>query len=409
MGSKRLNYGWVFAFVGAAAMGIQAIVINTFGIFLVPLTEQFDWGRGMLSGAYSMCILAIGVSGIFSGRLTDRYGSRPLVFIGGILIASGLLLMSRVDSLWQIYLLWGLLMGVGASCCNTPILSSIPRWFKERRGLVLGIATAGMGVGGVVFPLVAQTIISSDGWRQSLFVLGLVGIGIIPLAYFLRPNPVQVEPEDYRQDVIKSASPSEPVGSGTSFKGAVRSRRFWLLAPIYAGFLFCMQLVLVHIVSYAVDGGISEMAAASIMSVIAISTIFGNLSVGFIADRTGGRIALSACVGLVLLSLIWLLFAGEIWTFYLFAVIFGVAVGGTNPLASMVTAELFGLKSLGLIFGSVMLVGTIGGSLGATLAGVIFDLTESYQLAFLIGIAIAVIATIFSMALFRYKVRPAKA
>jgi MFS family permease len=146
------------------------------------------------------------------------------------------------------------------------------------------------------------------------------------------------------------------------------------------------------------------MVAASIASVIAVSTIIGNLSIGFISDKIGGRLAFSACLVLAALALIWLLFAREIWGFYLFAVVFGLAVGGTNPLATMITAELFGLKYLGIVLGTVMLIGTVGGALGAPLAGVIFDVTESYSLAFSICIALCVLAVILSVILLRYRV-----
>jgi MFS family permease len=165
-----------------------------------------------------------------------------------------------------------------------------------------------------------------------------------------------------------------------------------------------MQIIYVHIVPYAEDVGIVPMAAASIASVIAVSTVIGNLSVGFISDKIGGRLAFSACLVLALLALVWLLFAEEIWEFYLFAVVFGLAVGGTNPLATMVSAELFGLKYLGIVLGSVLCIGAIGGALGAPLAGVIFDITESYNLAFSICIILCVLAIILSVVLLRYRV-----
>lgn len=401
---KRLNYVWVPIIAAAAVFGVQAISLNAFGVFMVPLTEQFGWGRGALSGAFSMCIFLIGSMGIITGGLGDKYGPRPLVAVGGLLVGSGLLVMSRVESLWQVYLGWGFFLGLGCSCFVTPIMSAIPRWFEEKKGLVLGIATAGMGVGGIFFPILAQWIISSDGWRQSALILGLISFIAFPLAYFLKKGPGKTESKVYGVTPTAPYQPSAAANDGLSFKQAIKSGRFWFFAPIHTCFLFSMQAILAHIVAYAVDTGAEPMAAASIVSIIAASTIVGNLSMGFISDKTGGKPAFIACFILTMMALVWLLFTREIWMFYFFAVLFGLGVGGTNPLVTVVAAELFGLKSLGVIIGSAMLIGTIGGALGATLTGSIFDLSGSYILAFSICLVLSALAVIFSLILLRYKV-----
>jgi MFS family permease len=389
---------------------MQGIPMQTFGVFVVPLTEQFDWGRGALSGASSVAFLLLGFLGILTGILSDKFGPRVLVTLAGLLLGAGLLLMSLVNSLWQVYLIWGFFMGVGCSCFLTPLLSTVPRWFHEKRGMALGIATAGMGVGGMIFPLLAQWFISSYDWRRSFFILGLIAfIIVIPLARFLKQSPQQMGLKPYGEHRTIRDGQSPALTSGLSLNQAIRTSRFWIFTPIHACFLFSMQIIYVHIVPYAEDIGIVPMAAASIVSVIAVSTIIGNLSMGFISDRIGGRLAFSACLVLAALALIWLLFVREIWGFYLFAVVFGLAVGGTNPLATMVTAELFGLKYLGIVLGTVMLIGTVGGASGAPLAGVIFDITEGYSLAFSICIILCVMAIILSVILLRYKVELSEA
>ncbi len=402
---RRLHYAWIIAFISAAILIMQGISMQTFGVFVVPLTTQFDWGRGALSGASSMAFLLLGFLGILTGRLSDNYGPRALVTLAGLLVGAGLLLMSLIGSLWQVYLIWGFFMGVGSSCYLTPLLSTVPRWFEEKRGMALGIATAGMGLGGVIFPPLAQWLISSYDWQRAFLVLGLITfIFILPLAQFLKKSPQQVGLKSYGENGTMKDGQSPALTRGLSLKQAIRTSRFWVFAPIHACFLFSMQAIFIHIVPYAEDVGIVPIVAASIMSVIAGSTVIGNLSLGFISDKIGGRVAFSLCLALAVLALVWLLFAEETWMFYLFAVVFGLAVGGTNPLATMVTAELFGLKSLGVILGTVLLIGTVGGALGAPLAGIIFDMTESYSLAFSICIALCVMAIILSVVLLRYKV-----
>ena len=406
---KHIYYGWVIIFTTAAIFGIQAIPGNTFGVFLVPLTTHFDWGRGALSGASSMSSIVGGFLGILTGRLSDKYGPRALVALSGLLVGIGLLLMSRISSLWQVYLIWGFFVGVGSSCFFTPIVSTIPRWFEKKRGMALGIVTAGAGLGGAIFPPLAQWLISSYGWRQPFFLLGLIVFIVIPLAQLLKQSPEKTRVKGYEENGTIPHKQSVASTSGFSFKQAIKANRFWVFAPIHVCFLFSMQVIFVHIVPYAVDIGTLPMAAASILSIIAGSSVIGNLSMGFISDKIGGKIAFSACLAVATLSLIWLLFARETWMFYLFAVVFGLASGGTSPLVTVVAVELFGLKSLGVILGGVMLIATIGGSLGAPLAGIIFDKTESYGLAFSICVILSVLAIIFSVMLLRYKAEGSKA
>jgi MFS family permease len=402
---RRLHYAWIIAVISAAILVMQGILLQTFGVFVVPLTEQFNWGRGALSGAPSVAFLLMGFLGIFTGILSDKYGPRALVTLAGLLVGAGLLLMSLVNSLWQVYLVWGLFIGVGSSCYLTPLMSTVPKWFEEKRGMALGIAAAGMGVGGIIFPLLAQWFISSYDWRRSFFILGLIAfIIVIPVARLLKQSPQQMGLRPYGADRTIKDGQSPALTSGLSISQAIRTGRFWIFTPIHACFLFSMQIIYVHIVPYAEDMGIVPMAAASVASVIGVSTIIGNLFMGFIADKIGSRLAFSLCLVLAVLALAWLLFAEEIWGFYLFALVFGLAVGGTNALATMVTAELFGLKYLGLLLGIVMLAGTVGGALGAPLAGVIFDITKGYSLAFSICIILCVMAIILSVILLKCKV-----
>jgi MFS family permease len=401
---KHLRYGWVMVIIGVCVLAATSVVLYSFGIFLRPLAMEFDCDRGALSGAFSMSLLLIGFLGIPSGRLSDKYGPRILVTLGGLILGIGLLLMSRISSLWQIYLTWGLFVGIGASCCHVPILSTIPRWFGRRRGIAIGISVAGIGLGGMISPPLAQWFISSYGWRQALLLLSLITfIIIIPLAQFMRHSPQGIRLKPYGENGTTEDKQSLATISGLSFRRAIKIGRFWGFGLILFCCGFCEAVILVHFAPYAVDIGILPIVAATILSIIAANSVIGRISIGFISDRVGGRLTLSACLITMILALIWLLFAEEIWMFYLFALIFGLAYGGIMSLATIVTAELFGLKFLGVIFGSVMLLYTVGGALGAPLAGSIFDITGGYSLALLICMILSILAFIFSLNLLRYK------
>ena len=397
---KHLHYGWVMVVIAVCVLIAYATIIYTFGIFLRPLTMEFNWDRGALSGAYSLMFLLMGFLSIFGGRLSDKYGPRPLVTISGLFMGVGLLLMSQVNSLWQVYLIWGVLFGTAAGICYVPVTSTIPRWFVKRRGVALGITVTGFGLGSAILPPLAQWLISSCGWRQAFIILGLIPfIIVIPLAQFMKHSPQRIGLRPYGEDEQSLTS----TAGEFSFKQVIRTGRFWLFGLILFCFMFCLQVIMVHIVPYAVDIGISAMVAASILSIISGTGVMGRFSIGFISDRIGARPALTACLVMVTLALIWLLSAKEIWTFYAFAVVFGPVYGGMISLQTLVSVELFGLGSLGIILGTFFFLAQIGGAVGPPLAGSIFDVTGGYSLALLICVIIGALATILSLILLKAK------
>ena len=387
--------------MSACIMAVHALVFYTFGIFLVPLTAEFNWDRGALSGAFSMAILLAGLFSILSGRLSDKYGPRVLVTVGGLSVGVGFLLMSQINSLWQAYLIWGLFMGIGSSCCFIPITSTIPRWFAKKRGIAIGITVAGFGLGGIISPPLAQWLISAFGWQQAFFILGLITfIMVIPLAQFLKHSPQRIGLKPYGEDeTIKDEQPL--VTEGLSITQAIKTSRFWVWGLILFCFFFCIQVTIVHIVPHAIDIGVSPIIAASITSIIAGISVIGRLSIGFISDKVGARLLLIACFSLATLALLWLLFAKEIWMLYVFAIIFGIGYGGIVPLETVISAELFGLGSLGMILAGLTLFSTVGMALGPPLAGSIFDITGDYSLAFLICVIIGALAIILSLILLK--------
>ena len=266
----------------------------------------------------------------------------------------------------------------------------------------MGVTVAGLGLGGMISPPLAQWLISSYGWQQAYIILGLITfIIMIPLAQFMKHSPQRLGLSPYGEDETTDKQPLASTAGGFSFKKAIKTGRFWVFGLTKFCYLFTEQVIIVHLVPCAIDIGISAIVAAGILSIIAGSSLISRFSMGFISDKVGARPTLTACLVMVTLAFIWLLFAKEIWMFYVFAVIFGIAYGGTIPIFPLILAELFGLASLGTIFGSTMFLGTIGGALGPPLAGTIFDVTRSYSLALLIGVIIGALAIILSLILLK--------
>jgi len=403
---ERLHYSWVMVILTSVAMIAYAPVVYTFGVFLQPLTEEFGWERGALSGVFSIQMLLIGVLSIFIGRLSDKYGPRIFVTLGGLLTSIGFLLMSQVNSLWQVYLNWGFIMGIGGGCFYIAIMSTVPKWFAKRTGVAVGITVAGMGLGAIISPPLIQWLISIYGWQQPFIILSIaLFVIVIPLAQFMRHSPQRMGIRPYGDvvDTIGDKLPLLSVAEGISFTQVFKTSRFWFFGLVVFCACFCLQVIIVHVVPYAIDVGVPAIVAAGVLSIAAGSSVVGRLTIGLIADKLGGRLALSFCVILITLSLICLLFVHDVWMFYVVAVVFGFGYGGVVVLVTIVTAELYGLTSLGMMLGVFSLYDTAGGIFGPPLAGSIFDATGSYSSAFLICIVLGMLAIILSLILLKAK------
>jgi sugar phosphate permease len=404
---NRIHYGWVIVLAGAGIMSVTSCASYTFGVFLKPLILDFGWERGPLSLVPSIVLLLWGLSSIVTGKLCDMYGPRILCTLGGIFMGTGFVLMAHVTTLAQVYICWGLLPGLATGCCLTPIVTTIPRWFTQKTGLAIGIPFAGVGAGALVAPLLAQVLTTAFGWRNAFIIFGIVAwIIMIPLAQLLRKDPAQMGRKAYGETVDIQYNITVDRNHGLSLKEALKTFPFWIFGTTQFMFMFCLQAIMAHVVPYATDSGIAAIAAAGILSIIAGISIAGKLSMGFISDRIGAVQSLLLCLLLETLALGWLFFAKEVWAFYIFALAFGLAYGGTATLAPLTSSELFGVKSLGIIFGVLSLCTTIGGALGPATAGYTFDMTGSYNVALIVMGAISVIATVLGLVLLKYGGKP---
>ncbi len=353
----------------------------------------------MISGAFSLSMIMYGVMGIVVGGLTDRFGPRLVVTICGFLIGLGFLLMSQLSNIWQLYLFFGVIVGIGMSGVWVPLMSSIARWFVTRRSFMTGIAVAGLGISQLIAPPVISRLIAAYGWRVSCIILGsVILIAIVLSAQFLRRDPTQMGQMPYGESEDKQ----QGLQSGTSdfsFKEAVNTVQFWLVFTmlICAGLNFTS--IIVHIVPHVIDLEISVITAANILALMGGVGILGNYALGTVADRIGNRHAYILCFILMSAALCWLMFARELWMLYLFAVVFGFALGGVSTIEAPLVARIFGVSSHGLIYGVVHVGFTIGAAIGPFVTGYIYDLTHSYQVAFLICAIFGIFGIILALIL----------
>jgi MFS family permease len=317
----------------------------------------------------------------------------------GFFLGLGFLLMSQISAVWQFYLFYGVIIGIGMSATFVPANSIVARWFTKMRGMMTAIVLAGSSVGTMVMPPIARWLISIYGWRVSYSVVGIIALVLIILpAQFLKREPSQIGQLPYGEDKAR-AERLRPTPRGFSVEEAVRTSQLWQLCAISLCIWFCTGIIMAHIIIHTTGLGISADSATSNFVVMSGVSVVGRLIMGGVADRIGNKLALIIGFVVMSISFFWLLVAREMWMLYLFGIIFGFAYGSLGPLVSLAVAELFGLSSHGAIFGVTFFAGIIGEAAGPVLAGGIFDVTGSYQLAFLICAAISVTGIIISFLL----------
>jgi MFS family permease len=371
----------------------------TFGVFFNPLQSEFGWSRTAISGALSLSSLLLGLFGIVSGRLIDKFGPKIVIATSAVILGLGYLLMSRIQAVWQFYLFYGVIVAVGTSSGDVSTLSTTARWFVGRRGIMSGLVKVGTGTGMLIMPLVANWLIFEYGWRKSYIILGTICmVGILLIAQLFKRDPGQdgLKPYGQREEDTHNV---EFVESGFSFREVIRTRQFWTVGAIYFLIVYCANSIITHITPHALDLGLSATTAASMISFIGGASILGRLVMGTTGDRTGSRRALIICFLVYSIALGWLQLAKELWMLYLFTAVYGFAHGGFFALTSPLVADLFGTRSHGIIFGIILFFGTIGGAIGPTVTGLIFDVTSSYHLAFIILAVVSITGLILATSL----------
>jgi MFS family permease len=390
---NRFFYGYV---VVAVCFAIQVVgwgIHNSFGIFFTPLIHEFGWSRASVAGAGAVSVLIHGIGSIVAGGMNDRIGPRKIMTGCGLLMGAGYMLMSRVDTLWEIYLFYGLIVGIGVSGTDVVLLSTAARWFHTRRGIITGIIKVGTGLGMVVMPLFITLLLARFPWRTAFFILGVMILVVyVLLAQLLVRDPAL---KNQYPDNAKRPDDGAPLREeGFTFREILRTRRFWTLCGVTLLVVSCTYTVMMHIVPHLIDIGESPAKAASVLSIVGGISIVGRLVLGAIVDKTGAKRALMIPVSLLFIALCVLVFAKTMGMFYLFAVIQGFAHGGFYALISPTVAEFFGTREHGIILGAVIFSTTIGGAVGPFTAGYVFDATGTYRAVFagLAGISLVALA-----------------
>ena len=397
----RTFYGWVvvgaFFIISATIMGVR----YSFGVFFKSLASEFDLTRTATSMIWSVYMIAGTVFIILGGWALDRYGPRIVVLVMGIFCGLSLLLTSQVGSLWQLFVSYSLLLAVGTSAQYVVLMSTVSRWFDKKRGLALGIASAGGGVGAVVMAPSATFLIAGFGWRTAYIAMGVISwLLLVPLGRLLKRDPYEIGAlPDGAKAVSAGISREKPESgesihpAGLSLSQAVRTRSFWLITAFFLCFGSALFLVVTHLVNHVTDIGFSAVQAATVLSMTSGMAIPGRVAIGLVSDRVGKKSTAIVCFSVQVGALIWLIWAQELWMLYLFGIVFGLAYSGIPVASAGLVSQTFGLRKMGTILGVLDVGFALGAAIGPAIGGYIFDVRNSYSLAFVYCAAIILLAS----------------
>ena len=385
MAQRTVSYGWIVVAASAAIICIGMGTLFSLGVFLVPIERATGWSRGQISTVALLNWIAMGVGSFAWGVLSDRIGGRGVVMAGGFLLGLGLVLASQTQTLWQLYVTFGVLVGFSVGAFYAPLTSTATKWFTERRGLAVALVSSGIGVGILVISPLARALTTAWDWRVAMLVLGdIAWLVIIPTALLIRDDaPV----------TARAAGRPEPAYSSAQ---VLRAPQFWAIALTHFACCAAHSGPIFHMVTHATDQGVPAMAAAAALGVSGLSSIAGRIGGGMIADRLGVKRTLIGGLLLQAAIIAAYLLAREAWTFYALAVVFGTAYGGVMPLYALVTREYFGEKVMGTAYGAVFLVSSLGMGLGSLAGGVIYDRLGAYAWLYLGSALVAFMAVLLA-------------
>ncbi len=395
----RVYHGWWIVVVGTITFFLGAgIVWSTFGVFFVPLIEEFGWSRLQLSLATSIAAMA-GIAGPLVGILVDKYGPRRVMVVGTLATGISFALLGQANSLYHFYGLY-LVASIGLmGIVDIPIVVAVTDWFGKRRGLAMGIVMSGFGLGGLVMTPLSAFLISNFSWRSGYYMLGLgMIVVLLPLIIStvrLRPGEKGLLPDDgAARTGTTYVEAGRSAQEGVTLSKAMKLGNFWLVAAGLSLFMLGLGSVFTHAMPFFQDIGLSPETAATVMAVVGGISIASGLLAGYLADRFSPKhiIILSMLLGAVAIAI--LCRTDSLILALVFAVPFGLAVGAPFTLLPLIMAKYFGQASMGAIYGTLWGVTSLAFAAGPSLTGYIFDVSGSYTIAFIIFIATSVAAAI---------------
>lgn len=396
-GDQGRFYGW---WIAAACFMTLFVTVGTGlyapPVFLLPLQEHFGWSRAAIATGSGIAALTSGLASPLVGSWIDRYGPRRIIILGGLVMGGGFASFGLMSSLWQLYAV-NVIAACGMTCAAwIPNQTLISNWFDKKRGLAMGVSLTGIGFGGLAMAPLTGLLIVRLGWRLAFVGLGLLICAIvIPVAWMLvrsKPSDLGLLPDGAARDLsagvpYSGSSSGQHLTAGIELGESLRTSAFWLLALCNFLTVFASLSVVGHLVAFLGDRGFGDQTAATVLGITVGVSVSGRFLFGLVSDRINKRHAMAvALVGhaVAVLFLMKIDLSGALAAFVL---TYGLALGGGAVVMPLLVGECFGLLSFGKILGLIMLSATLGAAAGPILTGRIYDVTGSYDVAFILHVA----------------------
>ena len=371
---------WFVAGVAFIVLGFSRGIHSSFGVFNVALLDTFGWSRGATAGVFSIVLTVDALLSPVVGYLLDRYGTKRIAIAGCLALIVGLFLSSRVTALWQLYISFGLILAIGFTFAGmVPHVFLISEWFSVKRASALGVVYAGTGVGIMLLAPLSEWLISGYGWARALQIYAAIILCVLlPMVWmYYQHGP---HGENLRHQGLKKLDRPQ-----WSAKLALKSLQFWLLFIARIAAASGTTVIVTHQVAHVVDVGFSKLLSASIFGFAGITSSFGRVIFGFIADRLSKQVAYTLNIAMTVIgvgALMILRDPGQAWLLYVYVIFFGIGFGSRAVIFSALTADIFSGKGFGSILGYSTVAVGVGGALGSYLGGAFHDWTGSYLVSF---------------------------
>jgi MFS family permease len=398
-----LYYGWWIVAAATMVLLAQGVMFYGSGILFPAIVEEFNWSRAITSSIFSVQLSISCIFSLLMGVLIDRYSPRLLISGSALFLGAGLILSSLTREIWHLYLFLGAIVGIGTSSMYIPPITVVTRWFEEKRGLALGTAVTGIGIGGILGSPFLSWLIHAFGWRSALPILGITLTIVVSLAGMVmlgRPEDKGLLP--YGAGGRGRGKDHGIVSQESAIKDwtvleAIKTRPFFILFLMLFFAETSLLGVMTHLFAYASENGVPKHVVSWAYGAIGLTSLVGKIGMGALSDRIGRRTAFFLAFVLKGTAFIFLLPRPNVFLLYIFAALLGLSYGGWTPLFPAVLGDFFGLRAMGKIFSILTINFFMGGTFGPILAGWIFDRTGSYFDAFFIFSGTCYLAAVFSL------------
>jgi len=405
---KTVHYSWVIVAILSVVQIVGQSIGMAAGVMVAPLNDPdggFGWSLGIIGAGLAVYYLVGAIFSPISGWAADRYGTRKTMVAAGIFFVTSMVLLGFITALWQFFLVFGVLLAITQSIAMVPMIAAVSGWFRHRLGLAVGLLWAAGGLGSAAIAPTVGFLLESIGWRATFWSIGIAGGAMIfVLVPFFRNSPSDkgLRPygiEEDEPDEIGWSKPVEKLRLRVFNQHIRKTKEFWNLPLIHSLGCAGHGIILIYSIPIAVEQGISLTAAAFILSLINIFSIGSRFLTPIIAEKVGGKPAMVAALLIQGVTVLVLLWAAEPWTFYLFAILFGIGFGGEMSAYPVVNRQYFGTGPIGTFYGIEIMGALIGHAVATALAGFVIFATGSFTPVLIISMAFSLVGVVVVMTL----------